>query len=110
MPSLPDALREAASKVTSDETMFQLQRLVQPGVFVRMEIDVSRNPAGEYCVRMSSATHGTKIRIVNRKGLSGTAVGAEDWQKLKAALGPVKDPRCPGDWEIGNEEFGTSKV
>lgn len=105
---LAEALREAAGVVGSTRTLENLLKLVTPGVYVQMNITVSRDPEGRYKLSVTSATHGTKCNILLRRGLQGgQPVDASDFAALKqqlAALPPAggpprPDPRCPDDWK-----------
>lgn len=112
---LEEALREAGAVVGSQRTLERVLELVRPGVYMKFEIEVSRKNDGEYAVYVSSATHGTKVRIRRFEGLRGgvPVEAAAEFAALRAALKkgelegaesaekgePVTDPRCPGDWD-----------
>lgn len=101
---LATALREAADVLGSERTLASVLRMVNPGVYVRIEITVTRESNGDYKLNMGSATHGTPCNLLFRKDLSGAAVALEELAELKRTLkgeGPKakEDRRFPDDWK-----------
>lgn len=110
--TLAEGLRDAAGAVCSDITLTNILRLAHPGVSVEMTVKVSCDAAGDYKVDVSSRTRGTRVNILRRMGLQGTAVSAEDFSALKevirggaSGVPVVPCPACPGDWD----ETGTGR-
>ncbi len=106
--TLEEALREAGEIVSSGRTLDRLRQLVQPGVYVKLEISVSVDNTGRFKLLVQSATHGTQVHIMTRKELqvAPVTVTEGDWAAAKRAVLEAEprpalsaDPRWKKDFE-----------